>query len=59
MTYTGYFPSDKGFKIVRVPGEWDDQWGADGGDFNKPRLKDADGEEVIFMFLPVDIIRFP
>lgn len=44
LTYTGYFPSDKGFKIVRVPGEWDDQWGADGGDFNKPRLKDADGE---------------
>lgn len=44
LTYTGYFPSDKGFKIVRAPGEWDDQWGADGGDFNKPRLKDADGE---------------
>ena len=44
LTYTGYFPSDKGFKIIKVPGEWDDQWGADGGDFNKPRLKDADGE---------------
>lgn len=44
LTYTGYFPSDKGFKIIRVPGKWDDQWGADGGDFNKPRLKDADGE---------------
>ncbi|MDD4515523.1 SusE domain-containing protein [Massilibacteroides sp.] len=52
LTYIGYFPSDKGFKIVRVPGEWDDQWGADGGDFNKPRLKDADGEGSDF-FVPV------
>jgi hypothetical protein len=44
LTYTGYFPSDKGFKIVKTPGEWADQWGADGGDFNTPRLKDNDGE---------------
>lgn len=27
FSYTGYIPADKGFKIVAVPGAWDDQWG--------------------------------
>ncbi|WP_300726460.1 SusF/SusE family outer membrane protein [uncultured Bacteroides sp.] len=26
LTFTGYFTPD-GFKLVRVPGEWNDQWG--------------------------------
>lgn len=31
ITFTGYFTPD-GFKLVKVPGGWDDQWGAsDGG----------------------------
>ncbi|MBQ8673045.1 MAG: SusE domain-containing protein [Bacteroides sp.] len=28
LTYTGYFPADMGFKLVKIPGKWDDQWGA-------------------------------
>ncbi|MCD7714089.1 MAG: SusE domain-containing protein [Prevotella sp.] len=32
ITYTAYFDSSKGFKLVKVPGNWDDQWGStDGG----------------------------
>ena len=45
LTYTGYFTPDAGgFKIVKTPGEWADQWGAVGGDITKPKLKDASGE---------------
>ena len=28
ISYTGYFPAGKGFKLVKIPGKWDDQWGA-------------------------------
>lgn len=31
FTYTGYFPASQEFKIVGVPGAWDEQWGNDGG----------------------------
>lgn len=32
ISYTGYFVASRGFKLVRVPGEWGDQWGSsDGG----------------------------
>ncbi len=48
LTYTGYFTPDQGFKIVRVPGEWADQWGATDGDITQPRKKDADGEGADF-----------
>ena len=28
ISYTGFFPGGKGFKLVKIPGKWDDQWGA-------------------------------
>jgi hypothetical protein len=33
FTYTGYFVSDEGFKLIQTPGSWSDQWGntTDGG----------------------------
>ena len=43
IVYTGYFESEKGFKIIHVPGSWAEQWGQD-GEFGKYRQKDADGE---------------
>ena len=27
IQYVGYFHGGKGFKLVKVPGKWDDQWG--------------------------------
>ncbi len=27
IQYVGYFPADQGFKLVKVPGSWDEQWG--------------------------------
>lgn len=32
LTFTGYFPAGKGFKLVQTPGDWNHQWGtaADG-----------------------------
>ncbi len=44
LTFTGYFTPDLGFKIVRVPGEWADQWGGIDGDINNPKKKDDSGE---------------
>ncbi|MHB9055430.1 MAG: Ig-like domain-containing protein [Paludibacteraceae bacterium] len=29
--YTGYFEADKGFKLIRDLGNWDEQWGEKGG----------------------------
>ena len=43
IVFTGYFESDKGFKLIHVPGSWAEQWGQD-GDFGNYRQKDADGE---------------
>ena len=43
IVYTGYFESDKGFKVIHVPGSWAEQWGQD-GEFGNYRQKDADGE---------------
>ena len=28
ISYTGFFPAGKGFKLIKIPGKWDDQWGA-------------------------------
>lgn len=28
LTYTGYFPEGAGFKLVKTPGQWADQWGS-------------------------------
>jgi len=28
LTYTGYFPADQGFKLIKTPGSWDSQWGS-------------------------------
>lgn len=45
LTYTGYFTSDLGgFKIVKTPGEWADQWGGVDGDITQPKKKDDSGE---------------
>jgi hypothetical protein len=27
IQYVGYFPADQGFKLVKVPGDWAEQWG--------------------------------
>ena len=27
IQYAGYFPADAQFKLIKVPGSWDDQWG--------------------------------
>lgn len=46
LTFTGYFVTDQGFKIVKVPGEWGvgAQWGCKDGDFYTPYLKDDAAE---------------
>lgn len=45
LTYTGYFFPDQGFKIVKVPGTWDEnEWGGDGSSIDSPHLKATDGE---------------
>ena len=31
FTYTGYFEADKGFKLIRDLGNWDEQWGIKDG----------------------------
>ncbi len=28
IAYSGFFPAGKGFKLIKNPGSWDDQWGA-------------------------------
>jgi hypothetical protein len=33
FVYTGYFPAGKGFKLIGVPGDWNEQWGANDGAF--------------------------
>ncbi len=53
LVYTGYFTTSTGFKIVKVPGQWGDQWGGVDGDINQPRMKDADGEGADFK-VPAD-----
>lgn len=35
IQYVGYFPADQGFKFVKVPGSWDEQWGQGDGAFVK------------------------
>mgnify|MGYP006382039121 FL=1 len=52
LTFTGYFPSDGGFKIVQVPGQWAEQWGGVDNDINQPKKKDDSGEGADF-FVPV------
>jgi len=42
LTYTGYFTTKGGFKIIKTPGSWDYQWGSDGN--GGYRQKDATGE---------------
>lgn len=44
LVYIGYFLSSQGFKIVKIPGQWADQWGAEDGDFSKPFLKNDEKE---------------
>ena len=28
ISYTGFFPGGKGFKLIKTPGDWAEQWGA-------------------------------
>lgn len=35
MTYVGYFKAGQGFKLIKTPGSWDDQWGAKDGSYVK------------------------
>ncbi len=51
LTFTGFFPSDGGFKIVQVPGQWAEQWGGVNNDINQPKKKDDSGEGADF-FVP-------
>lgn len=47
ISYTGYFVASRGFKLVRVPGEWGDQWGStDGGTTG---LKNDGGSQNLFV----------
>ena len=34
-TYIGYFPAGQGFKLIHIPGSWDEQWGQKDGVFVK------------------------
>ena len=34
LTFTGYLTTE-GFKLIKTPGSWDDQWGQSGSDFVK------------------------
>ena len=43
IVFTGYFESEKGFKIIHVPGSWAEQWGQD-GEFGKYRQKVGNDE---------------
>jgi hypothetical protein len=36
FTYTGYFWSSRGFKLIRDLGNWDEQWGGQSNDITKP-----------------------
>ena len=35
IQYAGFFFAGKGFKLIKVPGKWDDQWGMGDGGFVK------------------------
>ena len=35
LTYVGYFPAGQGFKLIHIPGNWDEQWGMKDGAFVK------------------------
>ena len=35
IEYAGFFHAGKGFKLIKVPGKWDDQWGQGDGAFVK------------------------
>lgn len=45
LTYTGYFISSQGFKIIKTPGKWDnDEWGSSAdGDITQPINKGDNG----------------
>lgn len=44
INYTGYFPKELGFKLVKVPGDWAEQWGGVDGDITQPKKKEGDDE---------------
>jgi hypothetical protein len=43
LSYVGYFPAGKGFKLIHTPGHWEEQWGMSDGHL----VKNDDGSDVI------------
>lgn len=35
VSYVGYFQANSGFKLIKTPGSWDDQWGMAEGEYVK------------------------
>ena len=60
IQYAGYFIGGKGFKLIKVPGKWDDQWGMGDGAFVKNDggsgniTVDADGYYLILLNTATD-----
>lgn len=46
FAYTGYFPANEGFKVVAVPGAWDDQWGNNGTAGNGDLVNDKNSQNI-------------
>lgn len=47
FTYTGYVPASQGFKVVAVPGQWDDQWGNSGSKGSDNLINDKNSENIM------------
>jgi hypothetical protein len=45
LKYVGYFPAGKGFRLIHMPGRWDEQWGMSDGHLVKNDIS-SDGIEV-------------
>ncbi len=41
IQYTGYFLSSQGFKLIKTPGSWDEQWGDSAGGIDSPVMNDG------------------
>lgn len=46
FTYTGYIPAGQGFKVVAVPGAWDDQWGNAGSAGSDNLVNDKNSQDI-------------
>ncbi len=41
LQFTGYFLSSQGFKLIKTPGSWDEQWGDSDGGIDSPVMNDG------------------